>query len=593
LSDPVPTVPVAEARGLSRFVPCLLRRHGWSILALILIGVIGWFYVGLIDTEIIGFTHDDGVYIIAGKALNLGQGFTLLHVVGHPPQIKYPIVFPLILSLVWRLNPNFPENLQWMNHVTIAFGLASFWLLFRLLRQMAGFPAWLALLVIALTASGFFFMYFFSTVMSEAPYLFFSLLTLWVFFRRHAREERFSIRSILLLVLLSVITFHTRVFGVAMMAAIGSWLLLNRQWRNALVYGIGSLLLGLIPWAWWIKTKTPPLNDLTYPLVNAYSNYGLEFVHNFRSMDYLNSLGAVLLSFMYRLLEDMVPLIPDFFQIYPALQKDLHWVVSVEIVTIAATYLLCGYYILQGISAIRKSCSQQSYTPTVFSVPALYVFFYSLVAILWNYQDQMTRFITVITPLFWMYFFKPMVPALKRLQPRWSKSNLKAACLLGVVVVSATIGLWPAVNSYRVVHTARSQHWVDSGKYRGLWQEYQHAFAYIKRSLPADAPLSVASDVVFHLYTGRPTFYTFYASLYRVRGKYTRDSVPKLMRSLDHHGVKYLVAEPHMQMRTVRHPVNEVAAMLLKAYPERFERIYTTPQRMISIYRILPLPSKP
>jgi hypothetical protein len=589
LNNPVPTAPTAEAQGFSRLVPCLLRRHGWSILALILIGVIGWFYVGLIDTEIIGFTHDDGVYIIAGKALNLGQGFTLLHVVGHPPQIKYPIVFPLILSLVWRINPNFPENLQWLNYITIAFGLASFWLLFRLLRQMAGFPAWLALVVIALTASNFFFMYFFSTVMSEAPYLFFSLLTLWVFFRLHTREDRFSIRSILLLVLLSVITFHTRVFGVAIMAAIGSWLLLNRQWRNAVVYGAGSLLLGLIPWTLWIKTQTPPLNDLTYPLVNAYSNYGLEFVHNFLNSNYIDSLGFVLLSFMLRLLEDLFPLIPNFFQIYPKLEHTGHWDWPIEILTISSTYFLFGYYLLQGISVIRKSYSDKRFNPTPFSVPGLYLFFYALVAVLWNYQDQMTRFITVITPLLWMYFFKPMVPTIKGLQFGLNKANLKAICLVLLCVLLTTVSMWPAANSYRVIHTSRSQHWVESGKYRGLWKEYQDAFAYIKRALPEEAPLSVASDVVFHLYTGRPTFYTFYASLQRGRGgKHVKDAVPKLMRSLDYHGVKYLVAEPHMQMRTVRHPVNEIARMLLEAYPERFQRIYTTPHQMISIYRILP-----
>jgi hypothetical protein len=58
------------------------------------------------------------------------------------------------------------------------------------------------------------------------------------------------------------------------------------------------------------------------------------------------------------------------------------------------------------------------------------------------------------------------------------------------------------------------------------------------------------------------------------------------MQGLDHYGVNYLVAEPHMQFRSIRFPVNLVAKQLMDLYPKRFQHIYGTPRGSIHIYKI-------
>lgn len=553
----------------------------WAVLALVLIAVIGWFYNGLIETEILGFTHDDGVYAVAAKALSQGQGFTLLHVVGHPSQIKYPIMYPLLLVPVWLVNPNFPQNLPMMTWLTIAFGLAGFWFVYRFLRDCERFPGWMALLVMALVAANFFFMYFFSMIMSEAPYFFFSFLTLYVFCRQANKQSILSLPTVLGLIALSTLTFHTRVLGVALIAAIGVWLLMRRQWKNALVYGIGSGLLTVVPWFLWTKTQTPKLTDLNYPLVNAYANYGLEFVGNYKHGIPLDSLT---MNFMNSLLEMMFTLVPNFFKVYPALENIDAVQLAAAFALFASLFLLFGYFVIQIISTLFKSYEKDRFHPEAFSVPALYLFIYSIIIIFWNYGDQMTRFMTVVLPLFWLYFFKPLLSLLRN--P--SGNKIKIAIGLGICAIAAILSLWTVPNSYKIVHLSRSQHWVESGKAKKLWQEYKAAFGFIRDNLPKDAPMSVGSDVVFYLYTERPAFYTFYASLRRARKGYAPDSFPRLMASLDHYGIKYLVAEPHMQMRTVKAPVNLVAKGLLDNFPQRFQLIYTSPKKAISIYKILP-----
>jgi hypothetical protein len=519
-------------------------------------------------------------------------------VVGHPGQIKYPFVYPAILALVWLVNPHFPQNLLALNYITIAFTLMACGLLYIYLRQCHKFQGWLALLVVALSTSNFFFIYFYSSVMSEAPYLFFSLLTLWVFYRRHQQEPVFSSDSILLLILLSSLTFLTRVTGIAMMAAIGVWLLLNRQWRNAVLYGLGCLALGVFPWMLWVKFSTPVITDMNYPLVNAYSNYGLEFTHNFSTGgNYFQALQRDFASLINFMLQDMIAFIPNVLKIHPELAKQFPSASGIlDITTLVCAYSLFGYFMLQNISTLRKAFfhkegTKRVYNPAAFSVPSLYLFFYIVIITMWNYEDQMARFLVVVTPLLWLYFFKPMVPLLPEVGRPFPQATRKAWATTIVVLIVALLTFASVPDTYHTVYISRTGHWVDSGKYRWMWDEYKQVFSWIRKSLPSDARLAASSDVVFYLYTNHPTYYVNFASLRRENGAFLSSSIPLLMQSLDYYHMTHLVAEPHMEARTVRFPTNIVAKELLDTYPERFKRIYASPRQAINIYQILPPPA--
>jgi hypothetical protein len=63
------------------------------------------------DMPEFGRLHDDGLFFVSAKSLATGQGFRILSLPEQPAQTKYPILYPLYLSLVWRANPHFPENL--------------------------------------------------------------------------------------------------------------------------------------------------------------------------------------------------------------------------------------------------------------------------------------------------------------------------------------------------------------------------------------------------------------------------------------------------------------------------------------------------
>jgi hypothetical protein len=52
------------------------------------------------------YLHDDGVLFVSAKNLAAGQ-FHLPSLVENPSQTKFPILYPLYLSAIWRINPVF------------------------------------------------------------------------------------------------------------------------------------------------------------------------------------------------------------------------------------------------------------------------------------------------------------------------------------------------------------------------------------------------------------------------------------------------------------------------------------------------------
>jgi hypothetical protein len=55
---------------------------------------------------------DDGVYMVTAKSLAQGDGYRVLSLPGKPFAVKYPPLYPLYLSIAWRIQPNLPDTLR-------------------------------------------------------------------------------------------------------------------------------------------------------------------------------------------------------------------------------------------------------------------------------------------------------------------------------------------------------------------------------------------------------------------------------------------------------------------------------------------------
>src|ERR1700756_2610970 len=76
-------------------------------------------------TQLFGLQQDDALYFSSAKALAEGRGYILPSLPGAPAATKYPILYPWLLSRVWRANPNFPANLSLAFTLNYFFTLAA------------------------------------------------------------------------------------------------------------------------------------------------------------------------------------------------------------------------------------------------------------------------------------------------------------------------------------------------------------------------------------------------------------------------------------------------------------------------------------
>jgi hypothetical protein len=99
------TQPTTSASGVS-------NQRLVNVLALVALCLPSLLFVWLNrDVPHFGILQDDGVYFIDAKALAEGSGHRILSLPVQPSDTRYPPLYPLYLSLAWRMIPSFPANL--------------------------------------------------------------------------------------------------------------------------------------------------------------------------------------------------------------------------------------------------------------------------------------------------------------------------------------------------------------------------------------------------------------------------------------------------------------------------------------------------
>lgn len=167
--------PTALDRGMAT-----ASLHRWDWLVAVLLGAVllgggAW----RMAPGVTGVYHDDAIYVSTAKALAEGQGYRLINLPDAPLQTKYPFLYPLLLALIWKIWPAFPQNIVIMQWVTLWIGAAAIGLSYLYLIRF-GYSGRLAAGLIGLLAATSPTVTYFSTLtMAEMPFLFLTLLALW------------------------------------------------------------------------------------------------------------------------------------------------------------------------------------------------------------------------------------------------------------------------------------------------------------------------------------------------------------------------------------------------------------------------------
>ncbi len=201
------------------------------------------------DMPEFGRLHDDGLFFVSAKSLATGQGFRILSLPEQPAQTKYPILYPLYLSLVWRINPHFPENLplaSWASWILLPICFALTWIYWRN-ERWTGFRIWIVVGILAVSP---YMILFGCNLFSEIFFL------CWLLAALLAGQKQ-GIAMALLAGVLAGLAYLSRTAGIALLISMPAWYLFCKRRRDALAF-----LAGMLPfvagWSLWTAAHKFP-----------------------------------------------------------------------------------------------------------------------------------------------------------------------------------------------------------------------------------------------------------------------------------------------------------------------------------------------
>jgi 4-amino-4-deoxy-L-arabinose transferase-like glycosyltransferase len=218
------------------------RTSNW--LYYLLIGFVFVFLFTRIFDEKLNLGGDNAAYYILSKAIASAQGYTNIQLPDPTPHTHFPPGYPLLLAIASWLGFSSIVSLKVFTGLTL---LGSSLLLFALAQKLTGQKI-LALLAACLFMSNYHVLYYSTIMMSEVPFIFFSLLAIWLYLRILEKDKPFIRRGAFwwfLIVL--VFAFHIRTAGIALFFGFLLDMLLKRRGSLSLATFL-FFLGGAIPW---------------------------------------------------------------------------------------------------------------------------------------------------------------------------------------------------------------------------------------------------------------------------------------------------------------------------------------------------------
>jgi len=217
----------------------------------------------------LGIYHDDSLNFVTAKAWAEGEGHKLESFPGTPAQTKYPPAFPLLLSLVWRLQPEFPENLPWLMLIVWT-GLPLFLGSAALYFRQVGFGWTKTAVVCAWLAVNPVFVALSTIAMSELWFA--ALLTLAIVLAERLCRAGAGWKWAVAAGAVAAAAALTRSAGVLLLLTVPAVLVWRRRSPHAAVF-LATALPPVAIWNWWKLMHPPPSNDLVTLYYMSYLAY--------------------------------------------------------------------------------------------------------------------------------------------------------------------------------------------------------------------------------------------------------------------------------------------------------------------------------
>lgn len=481
-------------------------KNRWLFIALVSLVFIGT-YSYTFDSKL-ALLGDNASYYMLGKSIAQGEGYVNISRITKSPNNHYPPGYPAIISVVMLFTDSIVA-VKILNGLFLFGGLILTFLLISRLTENYIF----GFIVTILCAFNSHLLFYGSLMMSEVPYMFFSLLAIYLFSLIDFDQIKPNIKYLIGAFLSMVVAYYVRSLGVALLAGFCLHFLLRKNWKMIGIT-IGSMIIGGLPW--FIRGQAyggaSYMNQLK--MINPY-NPGLG------TADFGDFTSRFWSNFSRYITSEIPDVIFNFRPDYNNTYTFSQWIIGLVFIGI----IFLGIFQLK-----HHRWSIMGYLLATFGI-----------LMIWPDVWIGVRFIVPITPILLLGFFNGFYFLFQKIR---NQKQLSIAVLYSPLVILLFL-----IKPFGELH--------DKAKtdFPPAWQRYFEVANWIKTNEKG----AVVS-------CGKPSLFYTYADNFTMRYKFTQDA-SELITDLEKQQVDYVVID-QVYGNTFQYLLPAV-----RQYPNRFEQV--------------------
>ncbi|MGE0882419.1 MAG: ArnT family glycosyltransferase [Blastocatellales bacterium] len=458
--------------------------------------------------RVVGLFVDDAWYVMLAKALATNNSYSLINAPTPGITPLYPPFFPFLLSLLYRLAPNFPDNIWLLKSLSVASMFVAGGLAYVYFQREQNLKPLAALgIAVAMVLSPPLVFLATSTVMSECAFTAIFLGTILVVERgvRKIKDKEKKAQWVypILFGMGGTLCFLTRSAAIGVIAAIFIYLILEDLRKPALIFIATVILLGS-PWVIYARLHAPTPEQWNEQAGHIVEDYSKQFWQRQAGNIQSGRIEATELpERIWKNIKDVAlrdllrvtaaPLYETFrsFQAAEAWRQQDGYEApggaTAFMSLIVTVFLLTGF-----IRSVREKIT----------VAELSVAFSFGIMLLWPWEPF--RFMLPLTALLILYILRGAEVAIhahKKLRqvPSALSNSAVTFVVLGCIL---SISLYGNAN-YLIKKFSKSP--VDQPPWISTFQENEKLFLWARDNLPQDEIISTSNPGLVYLYTGHKT----------------------------------------------------------------------------------------
>jgi len=540
-------------------------KHLITVFKLAVIFISFLLYVRMISVGRFGASYDDTIYVTAAKALATREGYRIINLPHPIAQTLIPPLYPFLLSIIWRIHPQFPENLSGMMLLSVFLTMAFLLLSYHYLVRNNYATRTQALLVVALTAINWRTMNLATGIISDILLLSLSIAVLNLAEKYQEDNKSWIVGSVLGTMM--GFAFLTRTSALGLIASVAVFYLYRRKWRKLLLpLGVASLFIA--GWIVWCYFNTSVISGEHASYYAGYSHGITDTVNRLQTLNDESKLMTYLRIIETNAVGMIVVWVP--FQSL-GLRATLPIVILIPLLLLALGLMVLGFLreTSKGIRLLEVYC-------------LIYVALHLIVP-----SHSYERYLIPIVP-FLLFFMIREVSRLCALARDAIISNrglaTKVISVVITLVLAAAIGVVVYSNSTGIYRTLKGS---QIGSY---YEEDRQTFDWIRTNTDPGSVLVCFSDLKYFLYTGRNTVRSIPVNLLDVTVYQSKqpdiDGLAKIFLNIvnENHGNYLVLTQSDFQEQAPAY--GESVEACLTTYSDQFIPVFHSDGGQNQIYLI-------